>query len=90
MDNWFVMSELKIGSIVTYFPNNQESKELPNGMTSAPAIVTQTFGEETPVHANITVFMANPTGEPLRQEWSVFNKKHPLYQGNEGVACFDY
>jgi len=77
--------------MVTYYPSNQEEKKLPNGMTSAAAIVTQIFGEPGDVkHANLTVFLANPDGEPCRQEWSVNNKNHPLFQGNEGMAHFDY
>ena len=85
------MNDLKAGMNVTYFPGNDESKKLPNGMTSAPAIITQLFGSpgDSP-HANMVVFVADPNGSPFRQEWSVMNKKHPLFQGNEGCPHFDY
>ncbi len=84
------MSDLKIGSIVEFFPGNVNT--LPNGMQTAPAIVTQIFGETGDVkHANLTVFTADPTGkENITTKWSVFNKKHPVFQGNEGCPHFDY
>lgn len=82
---------VKIGQIVTYHPGNVKEKQLPNGMESAPAIVTQLFFNAGDVQrANLTVFTANPDGEPQRQEWSVMNGNHPLIQGNEGCPSFTY
>jgi hypothetical protein len=85
------MRELKVGLTVTYFAGSDESKKLPNGMTSAPAIITQVFGEGNDVkHANLVVFTANPTGDPVRQEFSVMNQQHPTFYGNEGCPHFNW
>lgn len=81
----------KVGDIVSYFPNKASNKGLPNSMEYAPAIITQIFGDPFDVNcANITLFTANPNGEPCRQEWSVLYKRHPLFQHNEGCAYFDF
>lgn len=56
-----------IGRIVEYFPGNIS---LPNGMKSAPAIITQCWAPDAPV--NLTVFLMDPNGkENVRTAWSV-------------------
>lgn len=59
------------GRIVEFFPNNNQIIKLPNGMTTAPAIVTQTFGAP---HVNLCLFVANPDGEATMQAWSIPHK----------------
>lgn len=39
-------------------------------------------------HANLTVFVADPSGTPVRSEWSVFNAAHPVFQANTGCPHF--
>lgn len=70
-----------IGRIVEYFPGN---KELPNGMKSAPAIVTQVFEP----HVNLTVFVADPNGSATFTAWSVSHKDNQ--QESEGGAYWDW
>jgi len=55
-----------IGEIVVYHPGS--GRELPNSMKSAPAIVTQGFGD---ARINLTVFVADTSGNPVRTAWSV-------------------
>lgn len=64
------MQKVTIGRIVEFHPNGSEEHKLPNNMESAPAIVTQVFGD----CANLTLFTANPSGEPTKQMWSVQHK----------------
>ncbi len=75
--------------MVEYFPGNAEDKQLPNGMKSAPAIVTQLFSSEgNHPNANLTVFVMDHKGTPVRSEWSVFNEAHPVFQSNPGCPHF--
>lgn len=79
------MSEQKVsmGRIVEFFPNTGENDEsLPNGMQSAPAIVTQVFDK----HVNLNVFVASPDGKPVISEWSVEHKS----TAPEGVKHWDW
>lgn len=64
------MQKVTIGRIVEFHPNGSEEHKLPNNMETAPAIVTQVFGD----CANLTLFTANPSGEPTKQMWSVQHK----------------
>lgn len=63
-----------VGRIVHYFPGTNEVNKLPNGMTHAPGIITQTFGDNGMV--NMTLFLAetdvNKNATP--QKWSVSHK----------------
>lgn len=61
------------GRIVEFFPNNNQLIKLPNSMTSAPAMVTQTF-DGSP-HVNLCLFTANPNGEATMQAWSIPHKE---------------
>lgn len=64
------MQKVTIGRIVEFHPNGSEEHKLPNNMESAPAIVTQVFGDLV----NLTLFTANPSGELTKQMWSVQHK----------------
>lgn len=78
------MENITIGRIVEYHPNNNEvGLKLPNRMATAPAIVTQVFGE----YVNLNVFTADPSGEPVKQAWSIAHKS--VIKG-EGVAYWDW
>lgn len=79
------MKQPTIGSIVEFFPStNGVINELPNGMQSAPAIVTQTFGE----HTNMIVFLADTSGNPIRTAWSVVHKDSVYL--TEGGSYWDW
>lgn len=91
------MQEFKSGMIVKYSPGTDPEKQLPNGMESAPAIITQVFGEQPDAsvgplsgvsHANMVVFVADSCGNPVRQEFSVMNVNHPAFSGNENLHHF--
>ncbi|WP_428668090.1 hypothetical protein [Runella sp.] len=60
-----------LGRIVFFHPGNSVDKQLPNGMEAAPAIITQVFSDTM---VNLSLFLASPGGEPVRQEWSVSHK----------------
>lgn len=75
--------KVSIGRIVEFHPNGTKEHELPNNMESAPAIVTQVFG----TIVNLTLFTANPSGEPTKQMWSV---QHKSNVPNEGQSYWDW
>ena len=78
------MENITIGRIVEFHPNNNENGlKLPNGMKTAPAIVTQVFGE----YINLDVFTSDPNGDPVKQAWSICHKSAVT---NEGVSYWDW
>lgn len=73
------------GRIVTYFPPTD--KPLPNNMTSAPAMVVQTWDQEEPVNINLVVFVADPNSPNTSfNAWSVPHKG----DAPEGTAYWDW
>jgi len=78
--------KITIGRIVEFFPNGNKEYELPNGMETAPAIVTQTFGLDM---VNMNVFCADPrpnfTGS--FRTWSVPHKSANVA---DGVPFWDW
>lgn len=60
------------GRIVIYHENGDIRYSLPNGMQTAPAIVTQVFkSESNAAFINCSAFLANPGGNPILQCFSV-------------------
>jgi hypothetical protein len=72
-----------VGEIVIYHPGGDS--ELPNSMPCAPAIVTQTFAG---TRINLTVFVADTSGNPVRTAWSVPYVNDSLR--GEGEGYWDY
>ncbi len=76
-----------IGRIVEFSPNGNKEMELPNGMKTAPAIITQVFeGSEM---VNMTVFCAdpNPNLTGTFRCWSVPKKTD---DSPDGVQYWDW
>lgn len=80
------MENITIGRIVEFHPNGNEANALPNSMTSAPAIVTQVFGDTV----NLCLFTANPVGEPTKQMWSVQHKNTLAVPLAPGYSYWDW
>lgn len=86
------MSEIKIptvGRTVIYFPSEQDSVVENNGVTEAPAVVVQTFGEHDTI--NLSVHTFNPDA-PVVLRYSVPHKSRAL-KNDEGKIiqrCWDW
>jgi len=63
--------KITIGKIVEFFPNGNKNFELPNGMKTAPAVITQAWEGSSMV--NMTVFCADtdPNRTGTFRCWSV-------------------
>lgn len=77
------------GRIVHYFPGTNEVNKLPNGMTHAPAIITQAFGETETALCNMTIFLAetDPNKKNIIQRWSVHHKSDIV---NDEIPHWDW
>ena len=77
--------KISIGRIVEFLPNGVKGMELPNGMESAPALVTQTFDSDM---VNMIVFVADPlpTNTGTFRAWSVHHKSNAV----EGQPYWDW